>query len=192
MELKHTFPTYHKGQIPEVLHWWNPVHYWYLLVWIYFQPSKLRQYLWLADSELYKFMEWRNFGMTWQHPAYRNLWVMIPILTTTFTIAIAGIINQIHDVSWNAVLVGQTIGILLTLLLSGFGNFNLIVFAVPLGSICGATLGLVSNSTDNIFVQIVFFSFAVALGLNKFYIIEFLIQTFFLCLRGLELCHLQQ
>ncbi len=60
MELKHTFPTYHKGQIPEVLHWWNPVHYWYLLVWIYFQPSKLRQYLWLADSELYRATGWQG------------------------------------------------------------------------------------------------------------------------------------
>ncbi|MDA0245761.1 MAG: ATP-binding protein [Chloroflexi bacterium] len=81
MELKHTFPTYHKGQIPEVLHWWNPVHYWYLLVWIYFQPSKLRQYLWLADSDLYWATKWKGLQGMVRQPAYRNVLLMMPVLS---------------------------------------------------------------------------------------------------------------
>ncbi|MCB8966756.1 MAG: hypothetical protein H6660_07650 [Ardenticatenaceae bacterium] len=57
----HPFPTYYGPPLPAVLQLWNPRHYGLLLLWVFFQPSRLKHYLWQADPDLYRAAGWRFF-----------------------------------------------------------------------------------------------------------------------------------
>lgn len=82
------FPTYH-GELPQCLNPSNPGHYLLLAFWIYFRPTALKSYLFQADPDLYRTGQGKDAFHTWNIPAYRNLYLMIPgtvLLITTFVI----------------------------------------------------------------------------------------------------------
>lgn len=83
--MKPDFPKYVGPPMPTVLNPLKPGHYWLLLLWIYFQPSRLKHYLYQADPELYVATGGAIFR-TWRRPAYRNLYLMA--LPLTFAIII--------------------------------------------------------------------------------------------------------
>lgn len=80
------FPSY-RGELPEVLNPLNLRHYWMLAYWVYFRPTAFHCYLYQAEPEVYQLRGYRKFLRTWSTPAYRNVYLMLPI-----AIALLGIL----------------------------------------------------------------------------------------------------
>ena len=78
-------PPYYGPPIPKVLNPLNLRHYGLLLMWIYFQPSRLKRYVWQADPELYFREGWANLRRSVRLPAYRNLLLMVLLLIRNFS-----------------------------------------------------------------------------------------------------------
>ena len=67
------------GELPKYLHSLNPRHYFLLTYWVYFRPSALQSYLYQANSKLYQRGGWRKLFDSWKLPAYRHIYLMLPI-----------------------------------------------------------------------------------------------------------------
>ncbi|MCL4868861.1 MAG: hypothetical protein KJ063_07840, partial [Anaerolineae bacterium] len=74
------FPSPTDPNIPPVLKPWHLGHYWLLLKWVYFQPSKLRHYLHQALPDLYQERGVENFIQGVRRPAIFNIVLMTPLL----------------------------------------------------------------------------------------------------------------
>ena len=88
-----TFPSYDGPPLPEVLNPLNPRHYWMLVDWIFFKPSRLKQYLYRADPDLYFQSDWRVLSAALRCPAYRNLVVMALVLMLIITPVISAVVT---------------------------------------------------------------------------------------------------
>ncbi len=121
MPIKPTYPRYIGPPLPKVLNPLNPQHYLIFLDWIFFKPSRLKQYLWQADQELYSASEFKAFRAALQTPAYGNLiWMaFIPILLFAFLVSLLLIFQGTADQipKWIALIITS---ICLTTMVSSF------------------------------------------------------------------------
>lgn len=108
-----TFPTYTGTGIPPTLRPWNPWHYWLLLKWVYFQPSKLRHYLRHALPDLYQERGGKALLRASLRPAIFNLYLMTPVLTYGLGAMLMLITSAIQgtEPDWGGLAVGVAFGL---------------------------------------------------------------------------------
>jgi WD40 repeat protein len=82
------FPSY-RGELPEALNPLNPRHYWLLAYWVYFRPTAFHFYLYQAAPDVYQLRGYQKFLKTWRVPAYRNVYLMLPIAIALPSILVA-------------------------------------------------------------------------------------------------------
>ncbi|MGB1251815.1 MAG: hypothetical protein ACPG8W_14445 [Candidatus Promineifilaceae bacterium] len=122
------FPNHHGEPLPQVLKPWRLDHYWKLFLWIYYQPSHLKQYLYQADPELYFARGW-VFWRAWRLPAYRNLVLMSLLLTISLSGVLTVVTSAVQGtpVDWNEL---------------AFGVAGGVVFGVAFSLVRGVTYGV--------------------------------------------------
>ena len=112
-----TFPSYYGPPLPEVLNPLNPRHYLMLLDWVFFKPSRLKQYLYRADPERYFQTGLRAFVASLRLPACRNLWLMTPLLALLISALASALIAwvastaQATEVQWVGLALGVALGV---------------------------------------------------------------------------------
>lgn len=76
-----TMPNFPKpsGNLPDVLNPLNLRHYSLLAYWVYFRPTAFHRYLYQAAPDLYQSRGLGKFLQTWRVPAYRNIYLMLPL-----------------------------------------------------------------------------------------------------------------
>ena len=84
-----TFPQ-PSQQLPQHLNPFNPYHYALLTYWVFFRPSAYHNYLYQADPEVYRLGGLARFWRGLFVPAYRRLYLMLPI-ALLFTALLAAI-----------------------------------------------------------------------------------------------------
>src|SRR5919199_1440832 len=67
------------GDLPEILSPFNLRHYWLIAYWVYFRPTAFHRYLYQAAPDVYQLRGYRKFLQTWRVPAYRNIYLMLPL-----------------------------------------------------------------------------------------------------------------
>ena len=78
------------GDLPEVLSPLKLRHYWRLAYWVYFRPTAFHCYLYQAAPEAYQLRGYQKFLKSWRIPAYRNVYLMLPVaLVVTFLLVSA-------------------------------------------------------------------------------------------------------
>jgi WD40 repeat protein len=82
------FPIY-RGELPEVLSPLQLRHYWLLAYWVFFRPTAFHCYLNQADPDVYRLSGLGKFLRTWRVPAYRNLYLMLPLAIALLAILVA-------------------------------------------------------------------------------------------------------
>ena len=89
-DMERRLPPYFGPPIPKVLNPLNLKHYWLLFIWVYFQPSRLKRYLWQADPESYFQEGWQALRQSAVQPAIRNLVVMsiLMVVASATTISV--------------------------------------------------------------------------------------------------------
>lgn len=147
------FPTYYGPPLPETLNLFDPRHYGLLLVWVFFQPSRLKHYLYRADPELYQASGWEPVKQSWALPAYRNIYFMSLILALVFSfllsicLLLSTLAIQGATFDWIGLLFRLLVG---TTLVAIFGLlFGLLVgllFGVELGSGLGTGYALTTTT----------------------------------------------
>jgi hypothetical protein len=127
------FPTYHGPPLPAILNPLSPRHYWLLLKWICFQPSRLKHYLRRADPDLYPLTGITSLRRALYVPAYRRLCGMAVLLTIILSIGIAGLASLIQGtpLGWVGLVTGMIIGAMVG-----------VAFGVPFGVPGGVAFGL--------------------------------------------------
>jgi len=114
-----TFPSYSGPPLPEVLNPLNPRHYLMLADWVYFKPSRLKQYLYRADPDLYRQSGRRALAAVLRQPAYRSALITGLVLTLLISAAVSAPIAwlasavQGTDVRWGGWLLGVAHGMAL-------------------------------------------------------------------------------
>ncbi|MCD4739451.1 MAG: hypothetical protein K8R89_09385 [Anaerolineae bacterium] len=112
-----SFPSYAGPPLPAVLNPLNPRHYLMLADWIFFKPSRLKQYLYRADPELYFQSVQRTLVGIWRVPAYRSLWLMMPVLILLISAVAAAAVSwaasatQETAVDWAGMTLGVAFGV---------------------------------------------------------------------------------
>ena len=172
------FPTY-EGEIPPYLHPLNPRHWLLLANWIYRRPTALKCYLYQANSELYWEEKWVGISRAWLVPAYRNLYLCIPLVCLSLTFLLS---LPISIVSWfqgnppdlfslvSGALSGVVLGVVLGMVWSvTFGTmFGMwrgvalgvawdVTLGVAWGMVGGVMVGVASGMTDGVVFSVVFF-----------------------------------
>lgn len=157
-----TFPTYHGPPLPEVLNPLNPRHYWLLFTWIYFQPSGLKHYLYRADPELYKEKGLSALRRALRLPAYRNLYLMLPVITALLSLSIAWIASAAQGTTLNwsglaVVVVGGVIGAVAFGMAFGAvsGVVDGVAFGVVFGVVDGVAVGVLSSVVFGVLSSVV-------------------------------------
>ncbi len=123
------FPIY-RGELPEVLKPLKLRHYWLLAYWVYFRPTAFHCYLNQADPDVYQLRGFQKFLRTWSVPAYRNIYLMLPV-ALTLPALLAGLVvfmyfqsNAQSNTAWIAAMTvtpnGQT-----AILASGERDFDI-------------------------------------------------------------------
>jgi hypothetical protein len=150
MKARPKFPTYHGPPLPQTLNPLNPRHYLLLLKWIWFQPSRLKHYLHLADPDLYRALGPGEPRKSFRLPAYRHLYLISTILVLFLSSGLAWIVSAVlgTPVDWRGVAFGAAGGLVLgaTFVIVGgmaFGVASGPVFGVPFGVIFGVSFGVV-------------------------------------------------
>jgi len=87
--MRHKFPEF-RGKLPERLSPWKLSHYSLLAYWVYFRPTAFHCYLHQASPDVYRLRGYQRLLGTWQVPAYRNLYLMLP-LAITLPVILAGL-----------------------------------------------------------------------------------------------------
>lgn len=82
------FPKY-SGELPQILNPFNLRHYWLLAYWVYFRPTAFHCYLYQADPNLYQLRGLPKFIQTWKTPAYRNIYLMLPLAIALMVLLLA-------------------------------------------------------------------------------------------------------
>jgi AAA+ ATPase superfamily predicted ATPase len=138
-----TFPSYHGPPLPKALNPLNPHHYWRLLRWIYFRPSRLKHYLYRADPELYRAQDRSALGQTLRLPAYRNLYLTSIILVFLLSVGLAWIASAVQEgtpVDWGGVALGVVLGVAFGVAFVMAGG---VAFGVAFGVVFGVAFGVV-------------------------------------------------
>lgn len=98
--------------VPEVLNPLNLGHYGMLLKWLYFQPSKLKHYLYRLDPNLYQ-ARGRALFTTIRQPAYQRLYSMSLVATVMLSAAVvwAASAAQTTTPRWELWALGVALGV---------------------------------------------------------------------------------
>jgi hypothetical protein len=140
------FPTYHGSPLPKVLNPLNPLHYLMLLKWIFFQPGRLKHYLYQADPVLYRESGLRSMGRTLSLTAYRNLYFIASVASIIATVGVvwAASVIQAAPINWNEVAIGVAIGVASIAVISVMGGVvGGVAFGVAFGVVGGVAFGVV-------------------------------------------------
>lgn len=146
-----TFPTY-RGTLPACLNPLNPRHYLLLAYWIYFRPTALKCYCYQADPELYQAdTGFARFRREWRVPAYRNLYLMMPLLMLLVTVPIVLGVSWLQDIpiEWGSMVFGVLLGMFI-------GWLSGIVFKMSESVIGILLFGMAAGVTTGIFSAIGF------------------------------------
>jgi hypothetical protein len=129
-----TFPSYSGPPLPKVLNPLNPRHYLMLADWIYFKPSRFKQYLYRADPDLYRQSGRRALAAALRQPAYRSLPAMALVLTLALSSSATwgASAAQATDVQWGRWALGLALGL---------------AFGAAMGVLAGAAAGLALGIT---------------------------------------------
>ncbi|MBX0331485.1 hypothetical protein K2Z83_27920, partial [Oscillochloris sp. ZM17-4] len=97
-----TFPTY-RGELPARLSPLNPRHYLLLAYWVFFRPTALKCYLYQAAPEVYRSSTsgLKNLRHMFGIPAYRNLWLMLPVLAVMLSLPLVLLASWAQGTSVN-------------------------------------------------------------------------------------------
>ncbi len=165
------FPTY-RGELPACLNPRKARHYFLLAYWVFFRPTALKCYLYQADPELYKTGAGLGIFKTVRIRAYRNLYLMVPIIALFFGLLVAVpfslmdpfIFGMPVDIfAWvfkviKGVAVGVAVGVLL-------GVTDGVLLGVLLGVVLGVVLGVTFGVAGDVaFGMVGDVAFGVAVG----------------------------
>ncbi len=158
------FPSYSHHKIPKRLHLFKPSHYALFAYWIYFRPMALKCYFHQSLPGLFETKEPIGFWGKWKTPAYRNLFVMMPIVSMLLsavlggTVALASAWKFDVPIDWNRWLDGGMLGIALGMTIGmAFGTVGRVfggpvqgtmvstVYAVTIGVMGGVSLSISSG-----------------------------------------------
>ncbi|RMG78643.1 MAG: hypothetical protein D6712_21025 [Chloroflexi bacterium] len=149
----------------------NPLqgqHYLWLLYWVYFRPTRLKEYFYQIDPTIYKAEPGlQTIFRTTQLPSYRNLYCMISVLSLCFGLGLGlpllwlagGHLHHSISLGWGigGAIAGSTIGTLLLILFLGvFGT----AVSVARGLMTGTVVGVSSGITNSIL-------FCVIIGISQ-------------------------
>ncbi|GAK61185.1 membrane protein [Candidatus Vecturithrix granuli] len=160
-----TFPTY-RGTLPKSLGLFKPTHYLLLAYWVYFRPSALISYLHQAVPELFDPKNPIRFFRKWSTSAFRNLFLMIPLVCTLITLLLGGVMTGViawclHvPVNWgqwrDGVMLGVALGVTIGMALGMAGR---VIGGIPLSTIVGIAYGMTVGVVGGV-------SLSVALGID--------------------------
>ncbi len=143
------FPAYDGPPLPQTLNPLNPRHYLMLLKWIWFQPSRLKYYLYQADADLYRALGPREPMHSFRLTTYRHLYLISIILVFSLSAGLAWLVSAVlgTPLDWRGVAFGAVAGLVLgaALVIIGgmaFGVASGPVFGVPFGVIFGISFGV--------------------------------------------------
>ena len=146
------FPTYTGNDIPSVLQPWNPWHYWLLLKWVYFQPSKLRSYLYCATPDLYQETGWHKFLSASRILAIRQLFVMMPILAIILSAFLVQVVSVLQNTmpDWGRYWLGVVISVVISMVSGRLGLYvgNAIAISVTSVILVSVVSGLALGAAD--------------------------------------------
>jgi AAA+ ATPase superfamily predicted ATPase len=153
-----TFPVY-PGELPTCLNPWNLRHYLLLAYWVFYRPTALKCYLYQIDPDLYRTEGGiGNFLKTFRYPAYRNLYLFIPLTALFLAFLIAGIPALIYwfqggCVVWliwaSRVASGVVIGVASGVAIGVASGVAIgVAFGVAIGVAFGVALGVASSVPD--------------------------------------------
>ncbi len=153
------FPNYQGPPLPGTLNPLVPLRSLVLLKWMHFQPSRLKQYLWQAEPELYCARGREALRRSWRTPAYRDLYLtsMVIVVVLSAGLAWIGAAVQGTPPEWKGLLIGVLSGVVLGLLGvvlgglvygAGFGAMLGTTFGVVFGTTFGLTFGIIEGLTD--------------------------------------------
>ena len=162
-----TFPSYHGPPLPEILNPLNPRHYLMLLDWVFFKPSRLKQYLYRADPELYFQTGLKPLAQVFWLPGYRNL-----IGMTLLLIVVLNAVNWIGSSSAQALLganlgwarvaggmVWGLVGIVVGSVVGGMAG------TIALGIVLGMALGVAGSIAGSMALGTEDFALGIASGI---------------------------
>lgn len=127
----------------------KPTHYLLLAYWVYFRPSALISYLYQAIPELFDPKNPIGFFRKWGTPAFRNLFLMIPLVCTLITLLLGGVVTGISAwrlhvaVDWEQWLDGVMLGVALGVTIGmALGMVGRLIGGIPLSTIVGIAYGM--------------------------------------------------
>lgn len=132
--MRPAFPRYDGPPLPSSLNPLNPRHYLMLADWLFFKPSRLKQYLWRTDAELYQQTGRAALGRALRLPAYRNLFVM-PLLPA---MVLAGLFTW-----WATSIEGSAVFGYLWFLIA---PVTVVLLVMALGAALGLALGVAAGA----------------------------------------------
>ncbi|MEK8022144.1 MAG: hypothetical protein VSS75_035145, partial [Candidatus Parabeggiatoa sp.] len=134
------FPTY-RGELPACLNPLNPRHYFLLAYWVFFRPTALKCYLYQADPELYKWGKGKEALFGTRHIlAYRNLYLMAPIIALFF-----GFLVAVPFPLMEHFIFGIPVDIFAWLFKVIIGVADGLIFGMAVGMAVGVTIGVASG-----------------------------------------------
>jgi WD40 repeat protein len=102
------------GDLPEILSPLNLRHYWLIAYWVYFRPTAFHHYLYQAAPDVYQLRGYRKFVQSWRIPAYRNIYLMLPLAIALMALLVGLVlflyksITVVNNTAWvNAIAVSS-------------------------------------------------------------------------------------
>jgi hypothetical protein len=142
------FPTY-RDELPKRLSPLKPHHYLLLAYWIYFRPTALKCYFYQALPDLYGTEAQVGFFRRWGTPAYRNLYIMVPLVSLVLSLLLSLPVTLFSSlilhvpvdwVKWrDGVIFGVALGVPLGM---AFGVVGSVIGSIALGSVVGVAFGV--------------------------------------------------
>ena len=160
-----TFPTC-RQTIPICLNIFRPSHYLVLAYWVYFHPTSLKCYFYQALPELYNTEKPITFFRKWGTPAFRNLFVMIPVVCILLTglvgvpVAVLSAWKFNVSIDWLQWRDGGMLGVALGVTIGmAFGMVGRVIGGIALSTITGIVYGTTIGTLGGV-------SLSVALGVS--------------------------
>ncbi len=143
-----TFPAC-PDNLPKYLNPLRPSHYALLAYWVYFRPTALKCYLYQTIPGLFDQKQPIGFFRKWRTPAFRNLFIMMPVICLVISTILGGIMTvavawMLHlPVSLRRWPDGEMLGIALGMTLGmAFGMVGRVMGGVALSTLVGVTYGV--------------------------------------------------